>query len=270
MTQLSTLLHLRASHFIGQTYYKNGNYIWGSQFETSFFSIREWELRLFSVGFPVLARSAGTGSVCALHASEQWCAHVSIARLVALINLITAQHAQREREDSVERVITLREGFSMWLSLPFLFEVLLCIPSLTPLSQSFMLQHVSHRTSFNKHTHTYIPTCLCTVYPLFCYRDVWYITLIRITCEFQVTMRACGISKILINTKQYRLYFKQKYWYRYTQMGLSYWSQLRRIPRTMRSIDVSLWHNIYIFCVHNAIATHLHRLLWGHPVSTTF
>lgn len=47
-------------------------------------------------------------------------------------------------------------------------------------------------------------------------------------------------------------------------------SQLMRIPGTMGSIDLPLWQNIYIFSVHNCNATHLHALLWGLLVSSTF
>lgn len=68
------------------------------------------------------------------------------------------------------------------------------------------------------------------------------------------TMRASAISRVLINTKWYRLYFKKKYWYWCAWMGLSSWSQLMRIPRTMGSIDLWLWQNIYIFSVHESVA----------------
>lgn len=55
----------------------------------------------------------GPGSSCALQALVQLCAHVSVAHYVTLINLITVQHAHREREDSAEALITLCEGVSM-------------------------------------------------------------------------------------------------------------------------------------------------------------
>lgn len=79
---------------------------------------------------------------------------VSIAHYVALINFITVQHAQREREDSAERLITLWEGVSTWLSMLLLFEVLLCSPSSKPLSHLFMHHIYSPNPPPNKHTHT--------------------------------------------------------------------------------------------------------------------
>ena len=134
-----------------------------------FICIYQWELRIFSVGFPVSASSSWQASV-------RSCVHVYIARYVFLINLITSEHAQREREDIAKRPITL-SGFSFWLSVLFLFEVLLCIPSLTPLSHSFMWftqQHISPNNPHNKHIHIHTNMFL---YCITCYERAKSISL---------------------------------------------------------------------------------------------
>lgn len=54
------------------------------------------------------------GSQFSLHAPvELRRLHVSISYYVALINLIIAQHEPREKDDSMERVITLTAGFCL-------------------------------------------------------------------------------------------------------------------------------------------------------------
>lgn len=118
MTQLSILLNLRAIHFIGQACTKKGNHTGVSQLETAFFLLLFFRESFTSSLWDILflassASTIGPGSICALQASVQLCAHVSVAHYVTLINLITVQHAHREREDGVEALITLCEGVSM-------------------------------------------------------------------------------------------------------------------------------------------------------------
>lgn len=191
MTQLSFPLLLRVIHFLGQTCTKNGNYIWVSQNETFFFY--SWERAVTPLCEISCFNKFSQYNRCRLSLCftcvSTVARTVSIAHYVALINLITVQHAQREREDSAGRLITLWEGVSTWLSMLFHFEVLLCSPSSTPLSHLFMHQH--------KHTHTNQ-----WVHILYAHWFSMGLSDALLPHTLLVSFKyACGISKILINTK---------------------------------------------------------------------
>lgn len=128
----------------------------------------------------------------------------------------------------------------MWLSELFYFEVLLWSPhSHTLITFILAAANISpNSTSIRPNTH------LSTVYQTACctagsYITRLYNTLTHTHSALNMLQHKCfhGISVILINTKQYWLYFQKKYWYWCSGMGLVYWSQLKRIARSMRSIS---------------------------------
>ncbi len=164
MTQISVLLHLRMSQLTGQTQTKNGNFIQVSPSGACLSFVAESCNSFFRISCSKWVYSAiDAGRGRASHVSVQPCAHVSFAHYVALINLITVRHAQREGEDSAERVITLRRGFS-----PCFFSLKDCSASRLqcPYHRHSCTNIYPNQHHTDTHTHTYIPTCSYTAHSL--------------------------------------------------------------------------------------------------------